>query len=123
MDVPPEALEGALDPVAAISAGGSHCLAVTEGGKVLAWGDDTFGQSSVPTNLTQVRAVAAGSQHSLALLADGSVVTWGTPRTYNVSRVPPEVLAGGVMAIASGEQHAVALLSEGGRVVAWGSNE
>src|SRR5262249_35782579 len=53
-------------------------------GTVVAWGDNTYGQSSVPAGLSSVSAIAAGFQHSLALKSDGTVVAWGD-NTYGQS--------------------------------------
>jgi acyl dehydratase len=43
---------------------------------VVAWGDNSYGQTTVPEGLTQVVAIAAGVHHSLALKVDGTVVAW-----------------------------------------------
>ena len=62
------------------------CLAAVLGGwvagaeaqtnaRVLAWGDDSFGQTDMPAGLSNVIAIAAEEYHSLALRAyDGTVV-------------------------------------------------
>src|SRR5450756_552750 len=44
---------------------------------VVAWGDNTSGQITVPAGLSGVAAIAAGLYHSLALRSDGTVVAWG----------------------------------------------
>src|ERR1035438_2668592 len=44
---------------------------------VIAWGDNSFGQTNVPNNATNVVAIAAGDYHSLALRADGLLLAWG----------------------------------------------
>jgi hypothetical protein len=46
-------------------------------GEVEAWGANTFGQTNVPLNLTNVVAIAGGWHHSVALKRDGTVVAWG----------------------------------------------
>ena len=43
---------------------------------VVAWGDNSSGQTNVPAGLNNVVAVAAGWDHNLALRADGTVVAW-----------------------------------------------
>ena len=44
----------------AIASGEFHNLALKRDGTVMAWGDNVFGQSIVPTNLTNVIAIVAG---------------------------------------------------------------
>ncbi len=71
----PENLTNAI----AIAAGGWHDVALRSDGTVVAWGDDTFGQTDLPDGLTNVIAIASGDWHSLALKADGTIVSWGLP--------------------------------------------
>jgi alpha-tubulin suppressor-like RCC1 family protein len=85
------------------------CLAQTQGGSVVAWGADSFSQSDVPPNLTNVIAIAAGGNQSLALKADGTISGWGATGLSNV------------VAIALGGGHTLALLTNG-TVVAWGDD-
>ncbi len=86
----------------AVSANGPHTLALVGMGKVMAWGDNEFGQlgdathtgpescpsagtSTVPCSKTPVTvsgllgvvAISAGDDHNLALLKDGTVRAWG----------------------------------------------
>ena len=83
-----EALAG--QRVVAVSAGGSHSLALTADGAVWSWGGgylgklghgDTQGQRQ-PKKVEafvglRVVAVSAGGFHSIAITADGAVLTWG----------------------------------------------
>jgi alpha-tubulin suppressor-like RCC1 family protein len=76
--------------VAAATGGLRHALALTTGGRVLAWGDNAFGQlgdgsttaSDRPQWVdlpqgTRVRGLAAGREYSMALTAGGRVLAWG----------------------------------------------
>jgi alpha-tubulin suppressor-like RCC1 family protein len=63
--------------VQAVAAGFNHSLALQQDGTVVGWGDDSFGQSSVPAGLSNVVAIAAGGNLSLALTQGGQVVAWG----------------------------------------------
>jgi alpha-tubulin suppressor-like RCC1 family protein len=81
-------------------------------GTVVAWGDDSYGQTNVPVGLTNVVAISADYRNSLALNADGSVTGWGL-----VASVPCGL--SNVVAIAAGSYHALALKYDG-TVVAWG---
>jgi alpha-tubulin suppressor-like RCC1 family protein len=86
---------------------------------VVAWGDDSFGQTSTPAGLTNVLAIAAGEYHSLALKADGTVVEWGFVLSLYPNTVT-EMPAGlsGVIAISCGGSHSLALKADG-TVATW----
>src|SRR6185437_4289166 len=45
--------------------------------QIVAWGDDSGGQTDVPTNLDDAVMVSGGDFHSLALRHDGSLAAWG----------------------------------------------
>ena len=89
-----------------------------EGSAVVAWGDNFYGQATVPGDLSGVMAVAAGSLHSLALKSDGTVVAWGN-NYFGQATVPAEL--SDVTGVAAGYAHSLALKSDG-TVVAWGLN-
>jgi alpha-tubulin suppressor-like RCC1 family protein len=133
--------------VTAVAAGADHSLALTSGGRVLAWGDNLGGElgdgstttgSSTPVLVqlparTRVTAVAAGDEFSLALTSDGRVLAWGanfagqlgdgsTSITDSSTPVRVDLPAGTrVTAVAAGTFHSLALTSDG-RVLAWGNN-
>ncbi len=86
---------------------------------LVAWGENSRGQATVPPGLTNVVAVAAGRVHALALTGDGRVVAWGN-NLYGQTNVPPDLT--NAVAIAAGAGHNLALTAEG-RVVAWGLND
>jgi len=86
---------------------------------VVGWGDDSGGQSDVPTNLDAVVAVSGGDYHSLALRKDGSLVAWG----YNGDgQISVSTNTFRFVSIASGAAHNLAI-TESGSVVAWGRND
>ena len=85
-------------------------------GTVRAWGDNLFGQSTVPTGLGTVAAVSAGTWHSLALTPDGTVHAWGD-NSHGQTTIPAGLR--GVVAIAAGGFHSLALKADG-TVVGWG---
>jgi alpha-tubulin suppressor-like RCC1 family protein len=80
--------------VVAATAGLQHVLAVTTGGRVLAWGLNMSGQlgDGTTTNRlvpvfaklpagTKVRQLAAGKYYSMALTAKGTILAWGNGST------------------------------------------
>jgi hypothetical protein len=104
--------------VIALAAGNGHTVALKNDGTVVAWGDNSAGEATVPAGLSGVMAIAAGEDHTVALKNDGTVVAWG----YN-GQGQATVPAGltGVIAIAAGADHTVALKNDG-TVAAWGAN-
>jgi alpha-tubulin suppressor-like RCC1 family protein len=116
--------------VTAIAGGGSHSLALTSSGQVLAWGDNAQGElgngtttnSSIPVAVslpsgTTVTAIAGGSYHSLALTSSGQVLAWGNNAqgelgngTTTYSSTPIAVSAfPAAVAIAGGGYHSLAI--------------
>ena len=76
--------------VVAVSAGGSHCIAITADGAIWSWGLGSFGQLGhgdeqqklLPKQVEalagrRVLAVSGGAAHSLALTADDAFFAWG----------------------------------------------
>jgi YD repeat-containing protein len=131
--------------VKAIAAGGLHSLALTNDGRVYAWGWNKHGQlgnGGYTTNktfpiylqgVTGVKAISAGYLHTVALAADNSVWAWGgnssgqlgNNSTYN-SAIPVQVdqMTGSIIKIAgieAGAYHTLATDSIG-RAWAWGQN-
>jgi uncharacterized repeat protein (TIGR01451 family) len=93
-------------------------LRFTTGRKIVGWGDNSSGQTTIPGGLTNVVSLAAGRYHSLALCADGTVAAWGG-NNYGQTNVPANLHD--VVAIAAGDSDSMALKSDG-TVVAWGQS-
>ena len=89
--------------------GYQHGLALKSDGRVVAWGDNLYGQANVPPGLSNAVAISGGCDHSLALTSDGRVVGWGYNEYGQTS--PPAGLTN-VLAIAAGGYHSLALKSE-----------
>ena len=89
---------------------GQASAEITQGGTVVAWGHNGYGQTTVPAGLSGVVAIAAGGGHTVALKQDGTVVAWGGNHKGQ-TRVPAGLR--GVVAIAAGTYHTVALKQDG----------
>jgi alpha-tubulin suppressor-like RCC1 family protein len=134
------AVSGLTGGVAQVSAGFYHSLALTTGGSVWAWGDNTVGElgddttvnSSIPvqvSGLSGITQVSAGGSGSLALSSDGTVWAWGWNQFgevgdgTTVNRLTPFQVPGlsGITQVAAGDGFNLALRSDG-TVWAWGLN-
>jgi alpha-tubulin suppressor-like RCC1 family protein len=60
-----------------LATGDNHTCELRPDGVVACWGDNTYGQATVPVGET-FTAIAAGTQHTCGLHADGSVHCWGS---------------------------------------------
>jgi hypothetical protein len=96
-----------------------HSLAIRADGTVRGWGDNYYGQATVPADLGPATAIAAGLLHSLAIRADGTVRGWGW-NDYGQATVPADL--GPATAIAAGYYHSLAIRADG-TVRGWGSND
>ncbi len=137
---------GAGSGVIAISAGGSHSLALKSDGTVLAWGNNQSGQlgdgaalpgadHSSPVTVSGmgpgsgVVQVAAGNAFSVARKSDGTVWTWGNNASGQLGdgtttdRSTPGKVSGlsNVREVEAGDAFAIAVKNDGS-VWAWGNN-
>ncbi len=137
-----EPLAGSQGPFVAISAGGSHSLALDQNGNVWVWGNNLEGQlglgpggpSSIatPTKLpwpTGVIAISAGDTDSFALDQTGQVWAWGFNGTGELGDgtqtshpTPTPASITGVNAIFGGTQFAMARKVDGS-LWAWGDDQ
>ena len=88
-------------------------------GLVVAWGDDSRGQTNVPNNLPTAVALAGGDFHTLALRPDGTLVAWGN-NGDGQTNVPTDTLR--FVSIVAGASHNLAI-RENGSLVAWGRSD
>ena len=88
-------------------------------GWVMAWGNDSEGQTNVPAAAEGgVVAIAAGGSAAMALTWDGKVIAWGDDY-YGQTDVPAGLA--NVKAISAGSDYDLAL-KKNGSVVAWGND-
>src|SRR5579862_6084634 len=95
-------------------------LDVRAGTNAVAWGagmiynpadTNDYGQSIIPSDLTNAVMIAGGWWHSLALKADGTLEGWGDNSQGQTSFFPSG--ANNYMAIACGWYHSLALKTDG----------
>ena len=80
-------------------------------GEAVAWGNNTYGQSTVPDSI--LTTISAGGIHSLGIRTDGTLEGWGG--AYS------DVIAGTFRAIAAGDYHNLAI-KPNGELAGWGWN-
>ena len=95
-----------------------YCPQPTHAAEVVGWGNNDYGQTTIPSGLSNVVALAAGGYHSLVLTADGRVVGWGD-NSEGQTNIPSGL--SNAVALAAGDYHSLALTADG-RVVGWGAN-
>ena len=138
----PTPVIGLQSGVAAVAAGTYSTCALTAGGGVVCWGDNSFGQlgdgtvtrRSTPTAViglaSGVAVLAAGDYHTCALTTTGGVVCWGHndsgqlgdgTTTTRHTAAAASGLSSGVVSIVAGWSHTCALTT-GRAVVCWGAN-
>ena len=104
-------------PGGSVSSASATLSVVGVPGTGTGWGDNTYGQTTVPAGLTNVSRLAAGWYHSIALVDNGTVVGWGDNSYGEAS--PPAGLSD-VIGIAASRNHSLAVKGDG-TVVGWGS--
>jgi alpha-tubulin suppressor-like RCC1 family protein len=140
--VTPFTVSGLSSGVTAIAAGYSYTCAITTGGAVECWGDNSGGQLGDGTKTDRltpvtvsglssgVTAIDASFSHTCALTTGGAAKCWGSnadgqlgdgTTTERLTPVTVSDLSSGVTAIEAGCSHTCALTT-GGAAKCWGSN-
>ncbi len=111
---------GAAD--AGISAGRFHACAIDGSYAAACWGDNTYGQTDVPSE-TAFLFIAAGLSHTCGIKDDGSAVCWGD-NTYGQLNAPAEIFntLGGIGSPITAGLHFTCGLKQDKTVACWGDN-
>ena len=105
-------------------AGNGYNLALDTDGIVYAWGDNTYGQTNVPAELTDGTvkvakiATAVNGKNSMAITTDGAVYAWGD-NTYGQNNVPSSFSGKKATDITVGTYANLAIVD--GQVTQWGA--
>lgn len=87
-------------------------------GSVVAWGDNTYGETKLPVGLTNIVQLSSRGLHSLALRTNGTVTAWGW-NAYGQTAVPTTLT--NAVQVAAGASFSAALRANGS-VALWGDN-
>jgi alpha-tubulin suppressor-like RCC1 family protein/tRNA A-37 threonylcarbamoyl transferase component Bud32 len=126
-----------------IKCGAYHSLALTQSGKVYAWGNNYWGQigcgdnyiKSMPTKLKalndiKIKMISCGYNYSMALTENGCVYSWGLNEDGQLgigntknSNTPKQIQMKDIIVdkITCGESHSL-LLTDNGAIYAFGDN-
>lgn len=99
--------------VASLAVGGA---AMGQVGTVVAWGDNSSGQTVIPSDLGPCKQICGGQTWSVAIKQDGMVKAWGS-NSYGGCNVPLDL--GPCIQITAGQFHTFAIKTDG-TVVYWG---
>jgi hypothetical protein len=99
---------GSVTSARAVHPGYEHSMALLSNGTVLAWGNATWLQTSVPSGLSNVAALSGHFYHCLALKTNGTIVGWGR-NDYGQAQGAPAWLTNAI-AVSAGELHSLALV-------------
>ncbi|XP_067105977.1 probable E3 ubiquitin-protein ligase HERC3 isoform X1 [Osmerus mordax] len=132
-------------PLAQISAGGQHSLALSLSGAVFGWGNNQAGQlglndqqdRAVPCHVKFLRSqkvvyISCGEDHTAALTKDGGIFTFGdgssgqlghdSTHSEPLPRRVLELMGSEVSQISCGRHHTLAFVPSSGVVYAFGCN-
>mmetsp|Transcript_2572 Transcript_2572/g.6552 ORF Transcript_2572/g.6552 Transcript_2572/m.6552 type:complete len:551 (-) Transcript_2572:73-1725(-) len=147
-DTPSNVLTLQRKRICQVSVGKEHAMALTEGGRVFAWGKNDFGQLGtgdeetralpVYTELpyeTYISQIAAGGNFTVGMTKRGEVWSWGRYQASNFPRLFTDTWCNGyesknemglkglkIKAVSAGDQHMGALTKEG-KLYTWGYND
>ncbi|XP_054447724.1 E3 ISG15--protein ligase HERC5 [Pteronotus mesoamericanus] len=133
-------------PLAQISAGKAHCMALSMSGNVYSWGRNNFGQLGLghtndedfpslieALNNQKVEFLACGGSHTAVLTKDGLLFTFGAGKygqlghnsTQNELKpcLVTELVGNRVTQIACGRRHTLAYVADLGKVFSFGSGK
>ena len=85
---------------------------------LLAWGDNSGGQTNVPAGMTNIVGMAGGDFHTVAIRANGTLAAWGDNDEGQIT-IPKQLRP--IAQVAAGASHNLAI-DLNGSLIAWGNN-
>jgi len=101
-----------------VSAGWRYNCVINSAGTLTCWGDNFWGQATVPSDLGAVNQVSAGSEHTCAVTSANALRCWGDNRDGQTT-VPSNL--GAVSQVSAGSAHTCAVTSANA-LRCWGDN-
>ncbi len=110
--------------LASVSAGSEHTCGIDSYGWVLCWGEDTYGQISVPSSVFQ--KISAGGFHTCGIKQDNTIECWGAGKNsigvsphYGQATPPQNTL---FTDVTSGYLHTCGIVKDSSTVLCWGDD-
>ncbi len=110
--------------LASVSAGSEHTCGINSYGRVLCWGEDTYGQISVPSSVFQ--KISVGGFHTCGIKQDNTIECWGAGKDsigisphYGQATPPQNTLFTDVTA---GYLHTCGIVKDSNTVLCWGDD-
>jgi hypothetical protein len=100
-----------------VATGAYDSCGLRDNGTVSCWGNNDYGQITVPATTNAIMSMSLGAGHSCAIYFDATVGCWGLT-TYGATAVPTDLRA---TQVGAGQYHSCALATTG-TVVCWGDN-
>ena len=105
------------DTFTQITLGAGHACGLRTDGQLICWGDNTYGQSTVPAGVSFGRSqISLGNEHTCWLKNDGSIACWGS-NTVGQSTPP----LGTYAQVSTGFGYTCAIKTDG-TLACWGNN-
>ncbi|VDM24145.1 unnamed protein product [Toxocara canis] len=132
----PVLLSGGVN-IVQIAVGRAHNMAVSDDGRLFAWGSNSSGQLALPAtvtftdvpkrvvSLTETVQVACGSEHTVVIVESGRVFVWGLQPDGRALHAPKEIeffMTLPIVQVNAGYDYCIALTASGA-IFVWGKNE
>jgi trimeric autotransporter adhesin len=112
------ALYQAISRLPGVGVGNTHSCVLQAGGALTCWGDNTFGQITIPSLKAGWVQISAGYDHACAVKGDGTLACWGSDSAGQSTVPAPNA---GWTQVSAGRLHSCGL-KEDTTLTCWGSS-